>query len=100
MGYSPWGHKESDTTEQLTLSPSTCKQGRESPGWEADLFAGRELGHRLMGVLSCSGSLTISVLAQSEPISPLFLALFCVCNNSVSLNKFLGEAGKRGLVTF
>ena len=20
MGYSPWGHKESDTTEQLTLS--------------------------------------------------------------------------------
>ena len=54
VGYSPWGHKESDTTEQLTLSPSTCKQGRESPGLEADLFAGRELGHRLMGVLSCS----------------------------------------------
>ena len=26
-GYSPWGHKESDTTEQLTLSLShTCVQ--------------------------------------------------------------------------
>ena len=22
VGYSPWGHKESDTTERLTLSPS------------------------------------------------------------------------------
>ena len=32
MGYSPWGHKESDTTEQLTLSylltDSFNKQGR------------------------------------------------------------------------
>ena len=23
MGYSPWGRKESDTTEPLTLSPSS-----------------------------------------------------------------------------
>ena len=23
VGYSPWGHKESDTTEQLTLEAST-----------------------------------------------------------------------------
>ena len=27
MGYSPWGHKESDTTEQLTLGLLTCTQG-------------------------------------------------------------------------
>ena len=29
VGYSPWGHKESDTTEQLTLEASTlltCNQ--------------------------------------------------------------------------
>ena len=25
VGYSPWGHKESDTTEQLTLSLSFLK---------------------------------------------------------------------------
>ena len=25
MGYSPWGHKESDTTEQLTLALSFLK---------------------------------------------------------------------------
>ena len=26
LGYSPWGHKESDTTEQLTLSFSNMEQ--------------------------------------------------------------------------
>ena len=26
MGYSPWGHKESDTTEQLTYSSKVCIQ--------------------------------------------------------------------------
>ena len=26
MGYSPWGRKESDTTEQLTLSPKNVKR--------------------------------------------------------------------------
>ena len=28
MGYSPWGHKESDTTEQLTLSQSVIKRNK------------------------------------------------------------------------
>ena len=27
-GYSPWGHKESDTTEQLTLSHSVIKRNK------------------------------------------------------------------------
>ena len=27
MGYSPWGHKESDTTEQLTLSCGCLRLG-------------------------------------------------------------------------
>ena len=29
MGYRPWGHKESDITEQLALSPSLlgCQEG-------------------------------------------------------------------------
>ena len=30
MGYSSWGHKELDTTEQLTLSLSICIE----PGWQ------------------------------------------------------------------
>ena len=30
-GYSPWGHKESDTTEQLTLSTNK-KEEREERG--------------------------------------------------------------------
>ena len=25
VGYSPWGHKESDKTEQLSISPLCCK---------------------------------------------------------------------------
>ena len=25
-GYSPWGHKESDVTEQLSTHPCTCEQ--------------------------------------------------------------------------
>ena len=28
MGYSPWGHKESDTTEQLTHTDSDCASGK------------------------------------------------------------------------
>ena len=32
VGYSPWGHKESDTTEQLTLPSKCCVTlGHESP---------------------------------------------------------------------
>ena len=29
MGYSPWGSKESDMTEQLTLSPASRVEHRE-----------------------------------------------------------------------
>ena len=33
MGYSPWGHKESDTNEQLTLSLLDVKRHKEvQPG--------------------------------------------------------------------
>ena len=32
-GYSPWGHKESDTTEQLTLSPSLFHVPDRQPYW-------------------------------------------------------------------
>ena len=32
-GYSPWGHKESDTTEQLTLSHFTTSTVVEGPWW-------------------------------------------------------------------
>ena len=38
-GYSPWGHKELDTTERLTLRLSEIVQlrlGLESTGWDAN----------------------------------------------------------------
>ena len=42
MGYSPWGHKELDTTEQL--STHTCQLTRWSM-WSQDAAAiGRDLG--------------------------------------------------------
>ena len=33
MGYSPWGHKELDTTEQLTLSKGKKKDSGTLLGW-------------------------------------------------------------------
>ena len=30
MGYSPWGHKESDMTERLTVSPRTMRKAKGS----------------------------------------------------------------------
>ena len=28
VGYSPWGHKESDMTERLTVSPRTMRKAK------------------------------------------------------------------------
>ena len=33
MGYSPWGHKESDTTERLTLSLSYVCRASQVAQW-------------------------------------------------------------------
>ena len=40
MGYSPSGCKESDTTEQLTLSLSSCDQVVKELGWESRAAGG------------------------------------------------------------
>ena len=37
MGYSPWDHKESDTTEQLTLSPISTIAFPSFPTFSSDM---------------------------------------------------------------
>ena len=43
MGYSPWGHKESDRTEQITLTLSGGSDGKESACSAGDLGLVSEL---------------------------------------------------------
>ena len=49
MDYSPWGHKESDTTEQLTLSLFT--------------FSGKQAQSRTEGLLALGGTLSVAMNA-------------------------------------
>ena len=48
VSYSLWGHKESDMTEQLTLSYATSGPNREKPG-----FYSRGVLEYLQAVLGC-----------------------------------------------
>ena len=48
VGYSLWGHKESDITEQLTLSYATSGPNSEKPG-----FYSRGVLEYLQAVLGC-----------------------------------------------
>ena len=43
-GYSPWGRKESDSAERLTLAPEPSPA--QDPGWDGfgTLFSGRPVG--------------------------------------------------------
>ena len=47
VGYSPWGHKELDTTEQLTLSPRDASSSKWSYWLKTNLKSKMELARLL-----------------------------------------------------
>ena len=51
-GYSPWGHKELDTTERLTLTEESGFS-REAEPIEWDISTGTKVEKRVMRVLQC-----------------------------------------------
>ena len=77
MGYSPWGHKESDMTEHLTLSHLTVSHG---PLVTCSLFFGRQ---SIIGccLASPSSSLLFStqVVRATEKILTLLLLYIQAC---------------------
>ena len=52
MGYSPWGHKESATTEQPTLEWNQRSQGKGSPAYQGVELALEPRGLRFSWAVS------------------------------------------------
>ena len=87
MGYSPWGHKASDTTEHLTLSllgntSAISQHGRWIPGCEwrgplmggenCKLYAGFQLCGGLVPQSPCCSRVHSIVWLSLSPFSLLF----------------------------
>ena len=83
-GYSPWGHKELDTTEQLKNSKKRWSLPEGGEGWNSRRVIRR---HKLLGkdkqpgMLRCCGSVTKSCLTLCDAMNcstPGFPVLHCL----------------------
>ena len=67
VGYSPWGCKESDTTERLTLSLSYHQRTQGLEGPRSCHSAQREMSHKICKSLNTRG-LSIRCVQQSSDL--------------------------------
>ena len=72
MGYSPWGHQESDTTEQLTLSLSSLE---EKHLWPCSLVHGGDSPH--------PGEVLAQRLEQLTCPEPSGSARYLLCHENI-----------------
>ena len=84
MGYSPWGHKESDTTEQLSTDACICADRSLVPKKVPTIYIKSCLGREKRDIhkYMYTYCLVTSVVSDSvQPYGLQLVRLLCPCNS-------------------